>query len=96
MHCFFIVNDSEENIHTWNFVYLHGKAEANSGHEYSSPDILFATEPMPKKAGTYYGMMQGHPVIIVLAHRHGHLGGRAALIDDTAALRHVITPSDWQ
>lgn len=96
MYCYHIVNDSEETFHVWPFVYLHGEVESLIGHKDCAPDMFFATEPMPTTPGTYYGRMyDGQPVIIMLAEHLGCLGGRAALLTDTEALRHVISPEDW-
>lgn len=83
---------SQKN-HRWSFCYLHGKAE--EVYEQQVPDMFEASEPMPEQEGNYIVDIDGHPAIAVLRQRHGTLGGRIALVEDTEALKHALSPEDW-
>lgn len=84
------------NAHRWAFCYLHGEAEDILNNMDDAPDIFTADVPMPTEPGSYTCLIDGHIAIAVIAERHGHLGGRVALVSDAKALTHALTPKDWR
>jgi len=79
----------------WNFVYLHGKAECIMEQEQSAPDLFRANQTKPTQEGNYLCSINGELAVAVLAIRHGLLTGRVALLSDSEALKHALTPEDW-
>ena len=83
-----------ETNYRWNYCYLHGQAERV--FEQEVPDLFEADDSMPSQEGNYVVSIDGHHAIAVIRMHLGTLGGRIALVDDTEALKHALSPEDWR
>ncbi len=84
-------------MHRWQFCYLHGNAEFEYNQDScSAPDIFIADAPMPETAGNYLVFINGEPAVAVIAMHYTTLSGRVALISDTEALTHALNENAWQ
>ena len=81
------------NSHRWNYCYLDGEAEKVI--DQYPPDIFEADVPMPDE-GNHLVMIDGQPALAVIAEHRGTIGGRVALLSDSRALKHALTPEDWR
>jgi len=94
-----------DDMHSWSFCYLHGKAEQvfdqgwATDEDYCAPDLFSADQPKPTEEGSYAVMIDGQPAVAVLAATNGPdrpLGGRVSLVTDMKALKHALSPEDWR
>jgi hypothetical protein len=53
-------------------------------------------KPMPAEPGEYMFVLKGRIGVIIIAKRHGILGGRGYLIGDTEAEKHCRNPEKWR
>jgi hypothetical protein len=85
----------EANMFQWPYVYLHGNAELVYEQPRNAPDLFSADCAMPKQETNVFCMVGNEPALAVIRMHYGILGGRVALLSDTDALKHALTPEKW-
>lgn len=89
--------------HFWSYVYLDGRAEEVSGAEMNAAgiadrdadDLIVSDVPRPELPGEYPATLYGQAAIVVMAERHGHMGGRVALAGDLDSLAMCRDTARW-
>jgi len=85
----------EAQMFRWDYVYLHGKAEAVMYQPHDAPDLFSANVAKPKEECNILCSIGGLPALAVIRNHMGQLGGRIALLTDTYGLKHILTPEEW-
>ncbi len=96
-------NNDPKGKYVWSYVYLHRKAEYLSDRvrlankwEWVAPDMVLGDIPMPG-IGTYFGLLYGKTVRIIIAKRYKHIiGGRIVLADDSKGWQDICNPRRWR
>lgn len=58
--------------------------------------IFLSDKPMPAEPGEYMFVLKGRNGVMIIAKRHGILGGRGYLVGDTEAEKHCRNPEKWR
>lgn len=79
-----------EAIHRWSWLYAHGKFERDFNF-----DIVLCNQELPEISGTYLGIAENGKEVIIKMVLKRVLEGRCCYLDDSRALKYVLTPDRW-